>query len=173
MSCLLISPYSAVEETVRRHRPSHLVTLMAEPHVETPAGIAPDRHLRIVVHDVAEPAEGIVAPRADHISDMLIFSRGWDRCDPFLFHCWAGISRSTAAAFILLCDIHGPGREHEIARQLRYHAPHAQPNRLMVRHADELLRRDGRMIAAIEAIGDGRPAWQGEVVELALTLDDS
>jgi predicted protein tyrosine phosphatase len=172
MSQLLISPFSAIEETVRRHRPSHLLTLMVEPFVPTPEGIHPDRHLRISVHDIVEPVEGNLAPEGRHIADILAFAKKWDRTAPFLVHCWAGISRSTAAAYILLCDLHGPGHEERIARGLRFHAPHAQPNRLMIRHADQLLGREGRMISAVDAMGEARLVWEGEVVELPLSLDE-
>src|SRR4249920_2525540 len=101
MSRLLISPFSLVEETVRRFGPSHLLTLMVEPYVPTPASILPERHLRLSVHDIVEPSEGSVAPDQSHIADMLAFAKDWDRSAPFLVHCWAGISRSTAAAYIL------------------------------------------------------------------------
>ena len=172
MSSLLITPYSAIEEVVRRYRPSHMLTLMVEPFVETPAAIEATRHLRIGVHDIAEPAEGAVAPCVDHISEIIAFAKGWDRAQPFLVHCWAGISRSTAAAYIMMCDIQGSGKEAEIARDLRFRAPHAHPNRLMIRHADALMGREGRMIAAVEAMGAGRPVWQGEIVELPLKMDN-
>ena len=171
MSQLIVTPYSALQDTVLSHRPSHVLTLMAET-VETPHPIAPERHLRILVHDVAEPTEGAVVPDASHIATILSFARGWDRKHPLLVHCWAGISRSTAAAYILLCDIHGPGNEHRIARGLRHRAPHAQPNRLMIRHADALLGRGGHMIDAVEAMGEGRVVWEGEVTELPLSLDE-
>ena len=172
MSRVLIAPFSAVEETVRRHSPSHLLTLMVEPHVPTPESIPPERHLRLSVHDIIEPVEGSVAPAESHIAEMLTFAKSWDRTAPLLVHCWAGISRSTAAAYIVLCDLHGPGHEDTIARGLRFHAPHAQPNRLMVRHADALLGREGRMISAVEAMSPARAVWEGEVVELPLTLDE-
>jgi predicted protein tyrosine phosphatase len=171
MSHLIVTPYSALETTVLRQRPSHVLTLMAEP-VETPRTIEPERHLRIVVHDVAEAVEGAVAPARDHIIDILAFARGWDRNRPFLVHCWAGISRSTAAAYIVLCDIHGPGHEVAIAQGLRFRAPHAQPNPLMIRHADALMAREGRMIEAIQAMGEARVVWEGEVTELPLTLEE-
>ena len=35
--------------------------------------------------------------------------RGWDGEAPMLIHCWAGISRSMASAFTILCDRLGPG----------------------------------------------------------------
>ncbi len=173
MSAILITPYSAVEDAVRRHRPSHVVTLLdPQTAVSTPAGIARQRHLRLGVDDISAPAEGSIAPTSEHIASILSFAQTWDRSAPLLVHCWAGISRSTAAALILLCDIHGPGHEHDIARGLRTRASHAQPNRLMIRHADTLMGREGRMIAAVEAMGPARIVWEGEVVELPLTLDE-
>jgi predicted protein tyrosine phosphatase len=172
MSSLLIAPFSALEETVRRYRPSHVLTLLNEPFVPTPEGIRPDCHLRISVHDISEPVEGSIAPESSHVAELISFAQGWDRAAPLLVHCWAGISRSTAAAYIVLCELHGAGHEERIARALRFHAPHAHPNRLMVRHADALLRREGHMIAAVEAMGEGKPVYEGEVVELPLTLDE-
>ena len=172
MSRVLITPYSALEDAVRRHRPSHLLTLLDEPFVPTPANIHPDRHLRLRMHDIVEPVDGGVMPESSHVADLIAFGQTWDRTAPLLVHCWAGISRSTAAAYILLCDLHGPGQEERIAQGLRFHAPHAQPNRLLVRHADLLLGRDGRMVAAVETMGQARAVLEGDVVELPLTLDE-
>jgi predicted protein tyrosine phosphatase len=172
MSRLLIAPFSALEDAVRRHRPSHLLTLLDEPFVPTPKTIDPDRHLRLRMHDIVEPMDGGVIPESGHVADLIAFGKTWDRTAPLLVHCWAGISRSTAAAYILLCDLHGPGHENRIARGLRFHAPHAQPNRLLVRHADLLLGRDGRMVAAVETMGEARAVAEGEVVELPLALDE-
>ena len=148
-----------------------MLTLMDE-HVATPPAIQPERHHRIQVNDIVEPAEGAIAPSAGHIEGFLAFSKTWTREAPFLVHCWAGISRSTAAAYILLCDIRGPGHEAAIARELRAHAPHAQPNRLMIRHADQILGREGRMIAAVEAMGDARVVWDADVVEMTVLAED-
>ena len=58
-----------------------------------------------------------------------------------------------ASAFTILCDRLGPDREIEIARAIRQRAPHAQPNRLLVQHADDALGRGGRMIAALNSMG--------------------
>lgn len=148
-----------------------MLTLMDE-HVETPPEILPNRHHRIRVHDIAEPAEGAIVPSMDHVEGLLAFSRTWTREAPFLVHCWAGISRSTAAAYILLCDIRGAGHEAAIARELRELAPHAQPNRLMIRHADQFLGREGRMIAAVESMGEARIVWETEVVEVPLLPEE-
>ena len=170
MPRLLISSYAAIADAIRRHRPSHMLTLMDE-DVTTPPEIQPARHHRVRVHDIAEPAEGAIAPSMDHVEGLLTFARTWTREAPLLVHCWAGISRSTAAAYIVLCDIRGPGHEAAIARELREMAPHAQPNRLMIRHADQILGREGRMIAAVESMGQARIVWETEVVEIRVMAE--
>lgn len=141
---------------------------MVEPRVQTPEAIRPECHLRLSIHDVTEASDGITCPEHGHISSLLGFTRSWDGCSPILIHCWAGISRSTAAAYILLCDLRGAGKEHRLAETLRFFAPHAQPNRLMIRHADFLLAREGRMVSAIESMPPAVPTVEGEVVEIPL-----
>lgn len=171
MPMILVTPLSAVEATIRDYRPSHLITLLSPEYmIETPEGVPSERHLRLGLHDVTETMESEHPPGAHHIGSLLEFGRGWSADAPMLVHCWAGVSRSTAAAYILLCDRLGAGCETEVARLLRARAPHASPNSLMVRIADEALARRGRMIAAIESIGRGTMVAEGERVELPLTL---
>jgi predicted protein tyrosine phosphatase len=170
---ILVTPLSAVEETIRLYRPSHLVTLLSPEHmIETPEGFDPARHLRLSVNDVAEAWAAEMPPSPDHVEDLLAFGRGWRADAPMLVHCWAGISRSTAAAYILLCDRLGPGTEEKIAGRLRAAAPHAFPNPLLVAHADKILARDGRMIEAIRAIGRGDIVAEGRCVELPLDFKE-
>jgi predicted protein tyrosine phosphatase len=169
---ILVTPLSAVEDTIRSHRPSHLVTLLSPEHmIDTPSGIDAARHLRLSLNDVAEVWASDLPPAEHHVAELLEFGRGWDASAPILVHCWAGISRSTAAAFILLCDRLGPGLEQNIARGIRARAPHAFPNPLLVRLADEALGRNGRMIAAAQSIGRGQIVAEGRVVELPLSFD--
>ena len=64
-------------------------------------------------------------------------------------HCWAGISRSTAAAYTALCAINPEVSEELIAVRLRDASPTAYPNRLIIQLADAALGRNGRMVRAI------------------------
>jgi predicted protein tyrosine phosphatase len=170
---ILVTPLSAVEETIRLYRPSHLVTLLSPEHmIETPVGIDPARHLRLAVNDVAEAWGAEIPPEPHHVDKLLAFGRGWSGDAPMLIHCWAGISRSMAAAYILLCDRLGPGQEEKIALRMRAIAPHAFPNPLLVKHADEALARKGRMIEAVRAIGRGDIVPEGRCVELPLVLEE-
>jgi predicted protein tyrosine phosphatase len=55
---------------------------------------------------------------------------------------------------------------------LRAASPHATPNRLIVRLADDLLGRKGRMVEAVTAIGRGADAWEGRVFTLESVVGD-
>jgi len=83
-------------------------------------------------------------------------------------HCWAGISRSTAAAFVSVCALRPQRDEREIAKALRSVSPTATPNPRIVAFADGLLGRKGRMIAAIDEIGRGESAAEGVPFRLDL-----
>jgi predicted protein tyrosine phosphatase len=172
MPKLLVSPLSAVQECIRLHRPSHLVTLLSpEFMIETPRGFQPEQHLRLAVDDVVETWAGQSPPTERHVAQLLDFGRSWDARAPILIHCWAGISRSMGAAFAVLCDRLGPGCEHSVARIIRDRAPHADPNRLIVQIADGMLDRRGQMTKAIEGIGRGRLALEGVTVQLPAFIE--
>ncbi|WNJ89090.1 protein tyrosine phosphatase [Bosea sp. 685] len=169
MPTLHVSSLSRLHETVATVRASHVVTLInINTVVERPAGIAPERHLFLGMSDIVAPMDGHIVPAEAHAERFLGFVSEWDRAAPLVIHCWAGISRSTAAAFIAACAL-GPGRnEEEIATALRAASPSATPNARLVAIADGMLRRDGRMSAAIERIGRGEDAFEGTPFQLAL-----
>lgn len=151
-----------VHATVMRESPSHLITLLHNDQLQaTPEAITPDNHLRISMHDISMPQIGMVHPSQAHIERILAFVSSWDRTSPMLVHCLAGISRSTATAFIAACALNPNADEKAIARLIRELSPTASPNFLLVELADEALGRSGRMIDAIEAIGQGEPAMEG------------
>ena len=83
---------------------------------------------------------------------VLDFGSGLSAADKVLVHCLAGVSRSSGVAFALACQCAGPGSEAAVLRSLVARAPWIKPNRLVVRLADDLLQRDGRMIAAVGVI---------------------
>ncbi|MEL7028631.1 MAG: tyrosine protein phosphatase [Pseudomonadota bacterium] len=166
---ILVCPLSLVEETIASHGPSHLISLLDPVEmIATPAGVDPERHLKVGVNDVRAPAEGAIAPERSHVENILAFAETWDGDAPLLAHCWAGISRSTAAAFILMCAREPQTAEAEHANRIRAASPHAYPNSMLVAHADEILDRGGRMIDAVEQMEPGEPAWEGVLFSLPL-----
>jgi predicted protein tyrosine phosphatase len=164
---LIVTPLSRITDVIADRRPSHLLTLLSpEEMIGTPAGVAPERHLRLGVHDIATPQEGLTAPSAETLERILAFGTDWDERAPMLIHCWAGISRSTAAAFTLACARNPHADELTIASALRRAAPHAYPNRRMVALADDILGRRGRMVEAVEAMGDNNFVTEGVPFDL-------
>ena len=86
-----------------------------------------------------------------------------------LIHCFAGVSRSTAAAYIAACALKPKRDEFAIARALRAASPTASPNTRLVALADDKLGRRGRMSEAIAEIGRGRECFEGEPFTLELS----
>ncbi len=165
---LLVCPLSQVETARALHRPSHLISLLSPTSAEGAWPESDGEHLRLAFHDIPEPREGYTAPDADLVARLLDFAAGWDATRPMLVHCWAGVSRSTAAAFIVACQ-RGPDRaERDIAQALRAAAPYATPNPLMVSLADTALGRAGRMSAAVAEIGRGADTFEGALFALPL-----
>ncbi|MHB2169651.1 tyrosine phosphatase family protein [Alsobacter sp. R-9] len=169
MPAIHVTPLSRLHETVERSGARHVVTLInASTVVERPPSIAPERHLFIGVSDITAQLDGHILPAEDHVGRLLRFVRDWDREAPMVIHCWAGISRSTAAAFITVCALRPERREDEVARLLREAAPSATPNPRLVGIADAMLGRNGRMVDAIAAIGRGADAFEGTPFRLGL-----
>jgi predicted protein tyrosine phosphatase len=166
---LIVCPLAAVEAELARTRPARMVSLLAPEQAapEAPTGV---RQLVLRFHDLAAPAEGLIAPDAALVSQLLAFAAEWTEPAPMLVHCWMGISRSPAAALAIACARAPHRDEAEIATALRRASPTATPNPLIVALADRLLGRDGRLIAAAAAIGRGMQAATGSPFELMARL---
>src|SRR5262249_41001721 len=158
-----------LHETVEETGASHVVTLLNDRHlVARPNGIPAERHLILGMDDICEPIDGYVCPAEEHVADLIDFVRGWNRNAPMVVHCYAGVSRSTAGAFVSACALNPQRAEAAIAWSIRHASPTATPNRRLVSLADRVLGRDGRMLAAIDAIGLGVGAVEGHPFRLDL-----
>ncbi len=161
--CSLARLHATVDETGARH----IVTLLRlTDRVERPAHIAPENHLVLSVDDISAPIEGYTCPGDEHVARLIAFAGRWDRAAPMVVHCFAGISRSTAGAFVAACALNPNRDEREIAQAIRGASPTAQPNARIVTIADRLLERNGRMLRAIEAMGPGAAAMEGQPFRL-------
>jgi predicted protein tyrosine phosphatase len=173
MSLVVVCPLREVSATVDRFGATRLVSLIdAETLVVRPPSILPENHLYLGIHDITEPMEGFVLPDEEHVRELIQFVEAWDRKEPMVVHCYAGISRSTAGAFIALCVARPDRDERDIARSLRAASPIATPNARLIALADRLLGRDGRMVRAIAEIGRGEDAYENRPFALGLDGDD-
>ena len=156
--CSLARLHSTVDETVARH----IVTLLRQTdRVQRPTHIAEENHLVLAVDDIAEPMDGYTVPATEHVQRLIDFVATWDRAAPMVVHCYAGISRSTAAAYVAACALNPNRDEQQIAWDIRRASRTAQPNAAIVSIADNLLKRDGRMVRAVETIGPGHFSEEG------------
>ncbi len=111
-------------------------------------------HHRITVrfHDAIEPEPHLVLPQRDDVAAILGFGRDLEAAGTgeghLLIHCHMGISRSSAAMTMLLAQAHPDADENDIADRIRAIRPIAWPNLRMLSFADELMGRDGKLIAA-------------------------
>lgn len=166
---LHVCSLSRLNDTVERTGARSLVTLInAEMAVPTPPGIAAGQHLKLSFNDIAAPVRGLTPPGEAHVLELLEFVRTWDRATPLVIHCWAGISRSTAGAYVTACALNPDADEYEVAITLRNQSPSATPNPRIVAMADKILDRDGRMIDAIRGIGRGANAFEGAPFEMPI-----
>ncbi len=166
--CSLNALEQMLEETAARHMIS-LVNSQMMP--ETPSCMEKQNHLKLAMNDIEFPVTGSVLPSPAHVGQLVAFSNGPGAGTSLIIHCLAGISRSTAAAFIVLCVRNPDLSARRIAWFLRERSPTATPNRRLVACADEYLQREGEMIAAIREIGRGETAPEGVPFSVPAILD--
>ncbi len=130
MSFVMVCPLSEVAASVSASGASRLISLVDDgTPVARPQSIPAENHLFLAINDISEPMDGMVLADEAHVQALIDFLRAWAGHDPLVIHCYAGISRSTAAAFIALCVARPNRDEREIAARLRSASAFATPNR--------------------------------------------
>jgi predicted protein tyrosine phosphatase len=134
---------------------SHVLSIVdpATAELEAFSAYAPHRRRKLEFDDLLSEMPGGLAPNETHVGAILAFGAELEsRSDiaHLLVHCHAGVSRSTAAAALLMAQ-HNPGREEDAFLALLDLRPQAWPNTRMVEIADRLLERRGALQAGLEA----------------------
>lgn len=132
-------------------RHTHAISIL-DPETEEPqsfSALAVDNLLRLRFHDVIEHQPAIAPPDVGHIAAILNFGAGLKghAAPRLLIHCHAGISRSTAAAIILLSN-HGAEADAAVAQVVSVR-PKAWPNLRMIEIGDRMLKRENRLVQAV------------------------
>lgn len=152
--------------------PTHAVSLLDPTNDRPPIeGLEDPAHLFVGMHDISQPLPDHEHPQAHHVETLLAWGETLRPAVEsaevrILVHCWAGVSRSTAAAFTLKCQLTDLSERdaltyiHGVRRQM-------WPNELLVSLADEALNRRGRMKRALaefrrnQEMPAGYAAWLG------------
>lgn len=111
--------------------------------------------LELRFHDIIDAQAGMVLPRPDDVERLLRFGRDLLREPPpsahVLVHCHAGMSRSTAAMTLLLTQARSDRPAADALAEVVRIRPHAWPNLRIVECGDDLLGRNGELVAAVRA----------------------
>lgn len=168
---ITIVPLRLMPETAAHLDAGGIVSAI-NPHLmpETPHGFDAERHLKLAISDAGARDTAGHKAMMEQITRLIGFATAWDRTRPLVVHCFSGLNRSPAAAFIIVCALNPATPEALIAMLLRQASETAAPHRQMVVLADQLLGREGHMISAIDAIGPGLPAAEGKPFTLAATI---
>lgn len=121
-----------------------------------------NRRLKLNFHDVIESVPGWVAPERWDVELLLAFTRNLDEMaratgakppdTHLLVHCHAGLSRSTAAAILVLAQRDPARPAHDVVGQVIRLRPRAWPNLRIVEIGDGLLGRDGEIVASVQTL---------------------
>ena len=148
---LVVGPLEAVGDLIRLHNPERVVSLLAPgqagPRIEDRA------HLRLDCHDVAEASPGLTLADETLVERLIAFGLAPPSPHCVLIHCWFAVSRSPAAALALACAAQPTESERNWVHRLRTASPSCSPNQRVVALADTYLRRDRRLIQAVEEAG--------------------
>ncbi len=172
MPAIHVCALSKVEINLERTGASHMMSLIGHKiEVNRPARIEVQNYLRVKLSDIVpledgsrtpeHQRDGHILPETTHVHDMINFVRSWNQQNPLLIHCYAGVSRSTAAAYIAMLVLKPDLDDMQLALELRALSPTATPNPHIIALADGILKRNGRMISAISAIGRGAECFEG------------
>jgi predicted protein tyrosine phosphatase len=124
------------------------------PEPEAFAAFTPHRRIALRFHDIIGVEPGLVTPTREEVRALLEFGRDAEaeRQDlHLLIHCHAGISRSTAAAALLLAQAAPRRPPADIFDEIGRQRPRAWPNLLLLEYGEELLRRAGEIVPAVAA----------------------
>jgi len=131
--------------------------------VGTPFGIPAANHKRFFFDDLSNDAEvresnrlaGLmrrVPPSPKIVEAMLDFAKTVPEEGRLLVHCFAGVSRSTATGYMINCWGMPEVPEQACLRITNFQAVNKPviPNELIVRYADVILKRKGKMLMALD-----------------------
>lgn len=107
-------------------------------------------HLVLAFEDVDDDTLGVRVATREQVAEAVAFARAHN-ADSLLVHCFHGVGRSAAVGLAILADRLGPGAEREALERLLAIRPQSTPNLVVVKLADDILARNGDLVAAVAA----------------------
>jgi predicted protein tyrosine phosphatase len=136
-------------------RVTHVLSILDPgwPAPEAFGDFDPHQRLELRFHDVIEAGAGWTAPERRDVELLLTFGRDLTEVqDPHLLvHCHAGVSRSTAAAALILAQARPDRPAEEALLTVVRRRPRAWPNLRIIEIGDGLLGRRGEIVDVVRA----------------------
>jgi predicted protein tyrosine phosphatase len=107
-------------------------------------------HLVLAFEDVDDDSLGVQVASHEQVDQALAFARA-NVGGSLLIHCRHGVGRSAAMALAVFADRLGAHQEDAALNGLLAIRPQATPNLVVVKLADAVLERGGRLVAAVQA----------------------
>ena len=135
---------------------THVLSILDPDWPDPPAFAAfpPHHRLALRFNDIIEPRPDYLAPASADVARLLAFGREPDLTagSHLLIHCHARVSRSTAAAALILAQARPDRAAGEVLEAVAQLRPRAWPNLRILEFGDALLGRNGELVAAVAAI---------------------
>ena len=127
------------------------------------------QRLALRFHDVIEPHPDAVVPESRDVEQLLAFGRDLKTASGahLLVHCHAGVSRSTAAAMLILAQTRPDRPASEVLFEVVRLRPQAWPNLRILELGDALLGRSGEIVEVARTFYQRvleREPWRAEAM---------
>ncbi len=136
-------------------RVTHVLSILDPgwPNPEAFNTFNPHQRLELRFHDVIDVGPGWIAPERQDVERLLAFGRELTqgRETHLLIHCHAGVSRSTAAATLILAQTRPERPAEEALLAVVHQRPRAWPNLRILELGDAVLGRRGEIVNAARA----------------------
>lgn len=137
---------------------THVVSLLHSREfndLRMPRAFNKSNWLRMDMDDVISH-DAFAAPKKEQVKELLEWANKLPVDAHLVIHCYAGVSRSTAAALAVKVQELGTDRLKDAINWLLETRPQACPNPVITKFADELLGANGELHAAAEEVANNK-----------------
>lgn len=162
---IYVAPINRVLHEAQTFKPDAIISIV-DPTMKNPNFPMKVPILNLNFDDICfEPVsfydkERYSPPTRSHVEEIFHFGAFFYKKDTnLLTHCYAGISRSSAAAIIALCPHYGYKKAVEMVANIQVYQSEGvseagsswfMPNNLMIKYADDQLALNGELINLVE-----------------------
>jgi len=147
---IFVCTYQHVQYLVEQTNAKYVLSVGNSPEMDE--GILDQlKFLYLQFADIDNPVPQNIrhAASKEQIQQIIDFAKHWNGNGPMIINCRQGHRRSPAAAYIVMAALSKHKDYSALLNILRMSAPHAEPNKWMIKVADYLLQCEGKMNEAL------------------------